>query len=112
MSAIRNAIELYGSDFSRVHGIYLEHGYTYSDPDILALARPCCIARPQSWVELRDADAWWVQLVIGHGALAALYNHLPFPLPKIGWARDFNGKREERFYDFQRLKSLLIKTKT
>jgi hypothetical protein len=109
MGALRDAIELYGSDFSRVHGLYLEHGFCYSEPKMLALARPCNSEDYQKWIPLHEADAWWVELVIGPNAMGTLYSKLPFELKSIGWAREFNGKPEPRFYNFDRLKSILIR---
>lgn len=107
MSAIKQAIELYGSDFPRVHGLYLEHGYCYSEPEMLALARPCVSGDHLRWVSPNEADAWWIELAIGKDALSILYSHIPFPLPKIGWAREFNGRPNPRFYNYNKLKSIL-----
>jgi hypothetical protein len=107
MSAIAEAIKLYGPDFPRVHGLYLEHGYCYSEPAVLALARPCIQSDYKRWVGPEEADAWWVELVVGPLGLATLYSHIPFPLPKIGWAREFKGKPTPRFYNFSKLKTVI-----
>jgi hypothetical protein len=107
MSAIAEAIKLYGPDFPRVHGLYLEHGYCYSDPNALALARPCIQSNYTLWVDPEEADAWWVELVVGLLGLAKLYSHIPFPLPKIGWAREFRGRPTPRFYNFNKLKTVI-----
>lgn len=107
MGAIQYALQLYGPDFSRIHGLYLEHGYCYSQPDMLALARPCVMARHEDWVDKTDADAWWIHLVIGENALWSLYRHLPFVLPYIGWERTFKGKPQPRFYKFRKLKQAI-----
>lgn len=107
MSAISKAFDLYGPDFARMHGLYLEHGYCYSEPSMLALARPCISNEHERWVTREEADAWWVELVIGPNALSILYSHIPFPLSKIGWAREFKGKPQPRFYNYYKLKDLL-----
>ena len=107
MSAIAEAIKLYGPDFPRVHGLYLEHGYCYSDPNALSLARPCIQSNYTLWVDPEEADAWWVELVVGLLGLAKLYSHIPFPLPKIGWAREFRGRPTPRFYNFNKLKTVI-----
>jgi hypothetical protein len=107
MSAIAEAIKLYGPDFPRVHGLYLEHGYCYSEPNALALARPCIQSNYTLWVDPEEADAWWVELVVGLLGLAKLYSHIPFPLPKIGWAREFRGRPTPRFYNFNKLKTVI-----
>lgn len=108
MGAIQEAIKLYGADtFSRLHGLYSEHGYVYSEPSMLALARPCNSLEPHKWIETRDADAWWVELVVGKDALRHLYAHIPFPLAKIGWRRDFKSGHYPRFYNFYKLKDKL-----
>lgn len=74
---------------------------------MLALARPCISDNHSAWVSPKEADAWWVEMVVGHNALPILYSHIPFPLPKIGWAREFKGKPTPRFYDYYKLKSIL-----
>ena len=107
MGAINDAFKLYGPDFPRVHGIYLEHGYCYSEPTMLALARPCDSTKPHLWVGEKEADAWWIELVVGKDSLRHLYEHLPFPLNLIGWAREFKGKPQKRFYNFHKLKEKL-----
>jgi hypothetical protein len=107
MGAIRHAIRLYGSDFSRVHGIFLEHGYCYSEPDCLGLAKPCRKDAPLEWINKDEADAWWVHFVYGPGAMGKLLNKLPFDLPMVGWNREFKGSKSVRFYDFHRLKQRL-----
>jgi hypothetical protein len=45
--------------------------------------------------------------LLGPLGLATLYSHIPFPLPKIGWAREFNGKPTPRFYNFSKLKTVI-----
>lgn len=109
MGALRDAIGLYGSDFSRIHGLYLEHGFCYSEPDMLALARPCNSDDYSKWIPTHEADCWWIELVIGPDAMGTLYSKLPFDLEKVGWGREFNGKPQPRFYSFDRVQSLLIK---
>jgi len=71
---------------------------------MLALARPCDSKDYTRWIERDEADAWWVEIVIGDGALKALLGKIPFHLEKIGWRRDFKGGHYPRFYNFQRLK--------
>ena len=107
MSAIQDALKLYGTDFPRLHGLYLERGYCYSEPSMLALARPCNMADYKLWVEPHQADAWWVELVVGPGALGILYSHIPFALPNIGWRRDFKGDERPRFHDFHKLANII-----
>lgn len=101
MTALGHAIRLYGADFSRIHGIYVRHGYTYSDPDHLGLARPCLEAEPERWVEIGKADAWWIELAVG--GLDVLIGKLPYSLPRIGWCREFKGKPQPRFWDMNNL---------
>lgn len=101
MTALDHALRLYGPDFARVHGIYVRHGYTYSDPDHLGLARPCREEKPEEWCEIGKADAWWVELAVG--GMDVLMRKLPYSLPRIGWCRAFRGKPEPRFYDWQKL---------
>ena len=108
MSAIQDALSLYGTDFPRVHGMYLEHGYCYSEPTMLALARPCNSKHVSTWItDVSKADAWWIELVVGEYALGTLFEHIPFPLPLIGWMRAFKGKPTPRFYNFNTLKEKL-----
>lgn len=105
MNALRTAIALYGDDFSRVHGIYVRHGFTYTDPDHIGLARPCREEAPLEWCEFKDADAWWVELAVG--GVGELLKKLPYEFPRIGWAREFKGRGHPRFYDFNKLKGKL-----
>jgi len=107
MSAIQDAIKLYGPTFASLHGLYLERGYCYSEPDILGLARPCHSSNYLLWVEPDEADAWWIEFIVGHRALGVLCSKLPFDLPKIGWQRDFKGKHAPRFYNLSKLKTTL-----
>jgi hypothetical protein len=107
MGALRHAIAIYGPDFSRIHGIYLEHGYCYSEPDCMGLAKPCRHEEPFEWVAPADADAWWIQFVYGPGALGKLLGKLPFDLPLVGWNREFKDRPDPRFYDFHKLKQKL-----
>jgi hypothetical protein len=107
LSPIKQALDLYGADFARIHGIYSEYGYCYSEPDQLVLFRPCREAEHETWTPLVEADAWWVELAIGDGALPYLISRAPHYLPRIGWAREFKGRPQPRFYDFNRLKQTL-----
>jgi hypothetical protein len=83
MSAIQDALSLYGPDFPRVHGLYLEHGYCYSEPTMLALIRPCNSKHVSTWItDVSKADAWWIELVVGANTLSALsLNIYRFPCP-------------------------------
>ena len=104
MSAIQDAISLYGADFNRVHGLYLEHGYCYSEPTMLILARPCDSKHISTWItDVSKADAWWVELTIGKTAMEHMRQHIPFPLPLVGWMRAFKGKPTPRFYNFNKI---------
>lgn len=107
MSAIQTAILLYGNEFSRVHGLYSQYGYVYSEPNCIALARPCIMDDYISWCKTEDADAWWIEFVCGPGALHKLLGRLPFDLPRIGWVRGFKGKDNPRFYELNRLKKAI-----
>lgn len=102
-NAIGKAIEMLGPKFSALHGFYLRHGYCYSEPDMLALARPCDHEDPDRWVEPDKADAWWVELAIGEKALPTLISKIPFNLKYIGWRRGFKGKDKPRFYNLERV---------
>jgi hypothetical protein len=104
MSAIAEAIKLYGPDFPRVHGLYLEHGYCYSEPAVLALARPCIQSDYKRWVGPEEADAWWVELVVGPLGLATLYSHIPFPLPKNWLGTGVQRKANATFLQLQQTK--------
>jgi len=107
MSPIKKALALYGEDFARIHGIYSEYGYVYSDPKCLVLARPCREAEYAEWTTVAEADAWWVELAIGDGALPYFARIAPHHFPRIGWAREFKGRPHPRFYNFNRITSLL-----
>ena len=107
MSAIQHALQLYGPDFARIHGAYLEHGFTYSEPEMLGLARPCDSSDYTKWIDAKDADAWWVELVIGPRSLPILLSKIPFDLPKIGWRRDFKYNRPPRFYNFYKVRDTI-----
>lgn len=53
------------------------------------------------WCEMEEADAWWIELAIG--GMDVLLGKLPFAFPRIGWAREFKGKPEPRFWDMNTL---------
>jgi hypothetical protein len=110
MSAIQDAISLYGTDFPRVHGMYI-------------LSMGIAILSLQCWHSFVPAIANTFQLglrmfpkqmhggsrlVVGEYALNTLcINTYHFPCPLIGWAREFKGKPTPRFYNFNTLKEKL-----
>lgn len=101
--AIKTALSIYGQRFSLIHGIYSEHGYVVSTPTTLCLARPCIEREWERWVELDEADAWWVEMAIGPNALSNLLKQFPFRLPRVGWQRGARGDDRPRFYNYDRL---------
>jgi hypothetical protein len=103
MSAIQKALSIYGSRFAQIHGVYSEHGYVVSTPTTLCFGRPCMEQDWQLWTTLDKADAWWVEMVIGSGALSSLIKQFPFPLPRVGWQRGANNDDRPRFYNYERL---------
>lgn len=105
MTALQKALAMLGAEeFGALQRKYTLIGYTYTSPDAIAFARTCQEVNPFKVLqEGEPADAWWVELVIGKGALALLCGKLPYNLPRIGWQRGFNNRPEARFYDTQAL---------
>jgi hypothetical protein len=98
LNAIQWGIDNYGDFFGKLHGYYLQHGYAYSEPGILLLYRPCKRDDPAKWVELADADCWWIELAYGLGAMERLVTLVPRRLAWVGFQRGLRGFETPRFY--------------
>jgi hypothetical protein len=121
MTALRTAIEIYaqlGRNFAEVHGQYSEHGYVFSTPQWLIMARPVRRDNPGAWLKVQDigqafpscpeADAWYVQIAVGRGALGRFVQHMPFHLPFICWRRSLKDASQRlRFYRLDRVLGLI-----
>lgn len=113
MNAIDQAKELYaqhGLSLGREIGAFLDTGsVVLSTPDRLLLARPILLERPREWPPAEPADAWFVRLAIGRGALAWFMQQMPYPLPFLAWRRGFRGDPHLRVHSTQHFKERLLK---
>lgn len=79
---------------------HLMHGYFFSTPEYVLLARPVCSAAPQELINdvwcgfsPKDWDAWYVYAFALaddqglQGLVKKLLRHIPFYLPLIAWER-------------------------
>jgi hypothetical protein len=109
MNAIKTALSMYGAEeFSRIQRLYTMYGHTITGPDYIAFARPCREANHEEFTE-DGHDAWFIELVVGSGRMDELIKKLPYHLPRIGWKRGFKGKDNVRFYDLDKLKTILTR---
>ena len=109
MNATVKALSMYGAEeFSRLQRLYTMYGYTVTGPDYIALARPCREANHEEFTE-DGHDAWFIELVVGSGRMDELIKKLPYHLPRIGWKRGFKGNDNVRFYDLDKLKTILTR---
>lgn len=89
--AIAHAAEFYqerGLDFSKDLTYYLRYGVVVSTPDRFLLAKPARVACPLDYVDVSEADAWFVHFAWGKGALQKLLADAPRFLPWICFHRD------------------------
>lgn len=68
---------------------YLRHGYVFSAPDKLLLGAPMSTDHPERIAKPGEADAWYVRLAVGKGAMRWFIENMPWYLPKVAWHRDF-----------------------
>jgi hypothetical protein len=109
MNATVKALSMYGAEeFSRIQRLYTMYGHTATGPDYIAFARPCREANHEEFTE-DGHDAWFIELVVGSGRMDDMIRMLPYPLPRIGWRRGVNGKDNVRFYDLDKLKTILTR---
>jgi hypothetical protein len=99
MTKLEKAVKFYdkiNQDFFRDVSIYLEHGFVYSDPNSILLAKPvkkndgCPINK---WIEHDDADAWYVHFAIGENCFKQWWSKIPFKLSYIGFGRALKNKK-------------------
>jgi hypothetical protein len=89
----REMYHCHGQSFEEVVTRYLMHHYMYSDPKCFILAKPI-------------DDYWFVECAIGKGCLARFLELMPFPLPKVAFARGLRGG-PLKFYPTERVKELV-----
>ena len=79
---------------------HLTHGYFFSTPEYVMMARPVCSQAPQEaindvWCAFRPGtcDAWYVYAFALaddtglQGLVKKLLRHIPFSLPLVAWER-------------------------
>jgi hypothetical protein len=79
---------------------HLAHGYFFSTPEYVMMARPVCSAAPQEMIndvwcgfQRKDWDAWYVYAFALaddqglQGLVKKLLRHIPFYLPLLAWER-------------------------
>lgn len=98
MSPIEQAKAYYqsrGWSFEQDLGYYLCHGYVFSTPDRLLLAKPVRKDVGQEDWHPDTPDCWYVHYAAGRNALEWFVAQAPYFLPYMGWTR--NKGRNDRF---------------
>ncbi len=98
MSPIEEAKAYYqsrGWSFEQDMGYYLCHGYVFSTPDRLLLAKPVRKDVGQDDWHPDTPDCWYVHYAAGRNALEWFVAQAPYFLPYMGWTR--NKGRNDRF---------------
>ena len=113
MSKLEKALEFYSKtkqNFFNDVSIYLQHGFVYSDPDSIALAKPVKMDDgdpTNKWIHSSQADAWYVHFALGENSLKKMCDKIPFKLSHIGFSRVLKNK-EIKYYKsenfFRRIK--------
>jgi len=101
MSKIQEALTFYAKidrDFYKDLSIYIQHGFIYSDPDCIALAKPVKMMDgdpTNKWINVRNdkADAWYIHFALGEGCIKKMCDRIPFTLPYIGFGRVLKNKK-------------------
>ncbi len=89
---------------------HIHHGFVFSTPDYFVMGRPVdTVDFDPNAAELRvyrdqDANAFYIHAMAGK--MPRLWDIMPYPLPKIGWERIREGKRELNFYSVDTLMRL------
>lgn len=108
MSKIGEALTFYkkiDQDFYRDLSIYIQHGFVYSDPDSIILAKPvskndgCPINK---WIKPNQADAWYIHFAIGENSFKKWWSKTPFKFSYIGFGRALKNK-EIKYYKSKNL---------
>ena len=101
MSPIEQAKAYYqskGWSFEQDLGFYLCHGYVFSTPDRLLLAKPVRKEIGEADWHPSEPDCWYVHYAAGKGALQWFVGQAPFFLPYLGWTRNKGYNRIFRAY--------------
>lgn len=101
MSALLAARSLFANskqDFETQLGWYLQHGVVISTPDRFLMAKPIHAARGDDEWAVKDADAWYVHVAVGHGCLRWWLQQAPYSLPKLAWRRMKDPANSLRVY--------------
>ena len=91
MSPIEQAKSYYqskGWSFEQDLGFYLCHGYVFSTPDRLLLAKPVRKEIGESDWHPSNPDCWYVHYAAGKNTLNWFVAQAPFFLPYMGWMRN------------------------
>jgi len=95
---LKEAEELYsklGQNMFEDIAKYIAHGYVFKSPEYLLLGKPVRIELEEhedQWC-VAGANAWFVKTAVGHGCIEEFINHIPYPLPYVGWARELKNKK-------------------
>lgn len=77
-----------GWSFEQDLGFYLCHGYVFSTPDRLLLAKPVRKDVGESDWHPDSPDCWYVHYAAGKGVLSWFVAQAPYSLPFMGWMRN------------------------
>jgi hypothetical protein len=96
--AARSLFNEHGQDFEQQLGWYLTRGVVVSTPDRFIMAKPIRADRGDDEWGVKDADAWYVHVAVGDGALRWFLSQAPFALPKLAWRRVKDPANRLRVY--------------
>lgn len=113
MLAIDEAKQLYaahGLSLALELGRHLDFGgVVHVDAERLLIGRPIVLADPDVWPQPGAADAWYVTLAVGRGALPFFIRQMPYFLPFIAWRRGFHGDQSLRIFHTERIRQNLLR---
>lgn len=94
----------HGACFEADLAHYLRFGYVFSTPEHFLMAAPVTLPDIAHLARPGEADAWYVRLAVGHGAMRWFIRQMPWSLPFVCWNRAFkNPKGALHVWPSQRL---------
>ena len=86
---------------------HARHGFVFATPDFFIMGR-----RAYKWslenggadahlYSAEVADTWYIHAMAGD--MSRAWSVLPYPLPWLAWERLLDGKRDLRFYEFDKV---------
>ena len=108
MNILAQSLELYekiGTDLFKDIAVYLANGYVFKTPSSLLLGKAVKTnaGNPDAQWNVEDPDAWYIRTAVGDGAVKKFMDHMPYPLPWIGWMRHVKNK-PVKYFSYEQVK--------